>query len=192
MSSGDGAFEPFVGPEANQDLAPAQAKARDIARALEPSIVMQARHPDPLMRNKAVVLLARMPGEAASAAVMQAISDPNETVQRVALSAVGAHPDPRSLSAVAKVMRAHENWALRVLAVQAMGRLGASGSAAEATANLRESASTRESYALVREAALIAVASYDKKAAGALAQQMAVSDPEPRVRETAVRIGQGK
>jgi hypothetical protein len=88
-------------------------------------------------------------------------------------------------------MRSHESWAMRVLAAQALGRLGASGAGADATKQLREAA-TKESFALVREAALLALASYDKASAAALAQQIAASDPEPRVRETATKIRAGR
>ena len=80
---------------------------------------------------------------------------------------------------------------MRVLAAQALGRLGVAGAGAEATRQLKEAA-TKESYALVREAALVALASYDKNEAAQLASTMAQSDPEPRVRETATKIRSGK
>lgn len=93
-------------------------------------------------------------------------------------------------------MRNHESWAMRVLAAQALGRLGAAGdrgtaTGAEATRQLKEAA-TKESYALVREAALVALATYDKNEAAQLAASMEKSDPEPRVRETATKIRVGK
>jgi hypothetical protein len=81
---------------------------------------------------------------------------------------------------------------MRVLAAQALGRLGKSGASSEATRELREAtASAREPYALVREAALHAIASYDAAAARSVAQTMS-SDPEPRVRDVASQIVQGK
>jgi hypothetical protein len=79
---------------------------------------------------------------------------------------------------------------MRVLAAQAMGRLGAAG-AADASRHLRVAA-LRDGYALVREAALVAMSTYDSAGARALGAQMAASDPEPRVRETALDIAQGK
>jgi HEAT repeat protein len=192
MSEGEGAFEPFVGVEPSPDATAGQAKAREIVHALESSIVLLARHPDAGMRTRAVVLLARMPGPAAADAVLGAVSDPSEAVQRVALAAIGAGGHARAVTAVAKVLRSHENWAMRVLAAQALGRLGKSGAPAEATRELREAtAAAREPYALVREAALVAIASYDAAAARAVAQAMS-SDPEPRVRDAANRIVQGK
>jgi hypothetical protein len=83
-----------------------------------------------------------------------------------------------------------DNWAMRVLAAQAMGRLGA-GSAAEASRHLRLAA-VRDTYALVREAALIALSTFDAAGARELGGKMAESDPEPRVRETAQAIAKGK
>jgi hypothetical protein len=84
-------------------------------------------------------------------------------------------------------MRTHESWAMRVLAAQALGRLGVAGAGGEATRQLKEAA-TKEPYALVREAALIAMATYDKSESAQLATYMATHDAEPRVRETAQRI----
>ena len=190
MSEGDGAFEPFVSADATAETAAANAKAREIARALERSIITQARHPDPTMRTKVIVLLARSPSPEATAAVVQSVDDPNETVQRVALAAMGAQADPRAVAAVARVIANHESWAMRVLAVQAMGRLGSvkgGGGAREATSALRQAA-LHDSYALVREAALVALASFDADAARPVARQLAANDAEPRVREAAQRV----
>ena len=111
------------------------------------------------------------------------MADPNETVQRVALAAIGAQPDAKAVAAVGKLLATHENWAIRVLGAQALGRLGAAG-AADAARWLGDSAKA-DPYALVREAALKSLASFDARSASAIAAQLAQSDPEPRVRETA-------
>lgn len=192
MGVREGAFEPFLsasddGPE----LAAARAKVNEIATSLEPSIVALSRHPDPGVRTKAILLLARAKSDIAAAAIAQSVTDSNENVQRVALASIGQHADQKSVAAVAKVMRSHESWAMRVLAAQALGRLGVAGAGAEATRQLKDAA-TKEPYALVREAALVALASYDRAEAAQLAAQMATQDAEPRVRETAVRIRSGK
>jgi len=189
----EGAFEPFIAAsdEGGQELAAARAKIKEIAAALEPSVVALSRHPDPGIRTKAIVLLARSKSDAAAAAIAQAVTDPNENVQRVALASIGQHADQKAVAVVAKVMRSHESWAMRVLAAQALGRLGAAGAGAEATRQLKEAA-TKEPYALVREAALVALAGYDRGEAAQLAAHMAANDAEPRVRETALRIRNGK
>ena len=191
LGAREGAFEPFLGNEDAPELAAARAKAREIALALEPSVVALSRHPDPSVRTKALVLLSRSKTDAAAAAIAQAVTDPADNVQRVALGSMGQHPDAKSVAAAAKVMRSHESWAMRVLAAEALGRLGVAGAGAEATKQLKEAA-TKESYALVREAALVALASYDKAEASQLAATIATSDPEPRVRETAAKIRASK
>src|SRR4029079_5763448 len=119
----------------------------------------------------------------AGTAIAQAVTDSSENVQRVSLASIGQHADQKSVAAVAKVMRGHESWAMRVLAAQALGRLGSAGAGTEATRQLKEAA-TKEPYALVREAALVALATYDRAEAVLLATAMATSDAEPRVRET--------
>jgi HEAT repeat protein len=195
MSAREGALEPFAGMEDSAELQPARARVREIAVALEPSVVALSRHPDPAVRTKAIVLLSRSSTDTASAAIAQAVTDPNDSVQRVALSSIGQRGDAKSVAAVAKVMRSHEGWAMRVLAAQALGRLGASGkgdiASKDAARHLGEAAK-KESFALVREAALVALASFDKPSAATTAAQMEKSDPEPRVRETAAKIRAGK
>ena len=157
-----------------------------------------ARHPDPEIRTKALVLVARSSSDAAVDAVVAGLEDPNEAVQRVALAAVGtARTDgghvpasAHAVTAVAKILATHEAWAMRVLAAQAMGRLGAGGGGADAAARLTDAA-TKDTYALVRQAALEALASFAAGDARAHAPRMASSDPEPRVRDAARAIAAG-
>lgn len=191
MSAREGALEPFVGMDDSAELQPARAKVRDIAVALEPSVVALSRHPDPAVRTKAIVLLSRSSTDTAATAIAQAVTDPNENVQRVALASIGQRGDAKSVAAVAKVMRGHESWAMRVLAAQALGRLGTSGkgdAASKDAAKHLEDAAKKESFALVREAALVALAAFDKPSAANIAALVEKSDPEPRVRETASKI----
>jgi tetratricopeptide (TPR) repeat protein/HEAT repeat protein len=190
LAPGAGALEPFVGPEPNPATAAAQAKAKDLERALEPGLIALARHPDTGTRTKALVLLARSASDAATTAVVQATADPSEAVQRVALSAIGAHRDARAVASVGKVLAENENWAMRVLAAEAMGRLGAAGDTDEAGRHL-SAAATKDSYALVREASLKALASFDAKRAERLAAELEGTDPEPRVREAARALAHG-
>ncbi len=180
------AFEPFVS-EDDKDVSrePARAKARALAGSLEPSVLALARHPDPSMRAKALGFLSHSKSDAAAHAIASAVTDSSATVQRVAIAFIGNHADSESVVVVADVLRAHESWSMRVLAAQALGRLGASG--ARATPLLEEAAKN-DTYALVREAALLALSSYDTASAAKLAAGMAKSEPEPRVRETAAKI----
>ena len=195
LGAGDGELAPFV---AHGSVGPAADKARAIVAALEPSIVPLARHPDPAIRTKAVVLVARSASEGAAEAVVAALEDPNETIQRVALAAVGSSgadggrgaAGDRALQAVGRILAKGDAWAMRVLAARAVGRLGAAGAAQDAGRRLVQAA-TSDPYALVRQAALEAMASFDVPGARSLAARMAESDPEPRVREAAKAIAAG-
>ena len=188
LGAGDGQFLSFVsqgtaGPEADA--------ARAIGLALEPSIIPLASHPDPEIRTKALVLVARAPGEAAVDAVVAGLEDPSESVQRVALASVGpvqaaAAPSggsERAIAAVGRILANHESWAMRVLAARALGRLGGPDSTSALTQ--LATAATTDRYALVRQAALQALAMADPAKARGIAQTIATDDPEPRVRETA-------
>jgi hypothetical protein len=187
LGNGPGTLEPFVGP--HDDSATAHAKARDIGRALEPSILLLARHPDPAIRMKAVVLLASSTSDAAASEVVRATRDASEAVQRVAFGAIGTQRSAEAIQAVTQALEHHDNWAMRVLAAAALGRLGLAGGGDEVARTLRRSA-TRDEYALVREAALMSLAKFDPVGGRELADQMAAADPEPRVRDAARGVAQ--
>src|SRR5205085_2382854 len=109
------------------------------------------------------------------AAAVVVFSKQLERAASRALASIGQRGDAKSVAAVAKVMRTHEGWAMRVLAAQALGRLGASGkgdAASKDAAKHLEEAAKKEAFALVREAALVALASFDKTSAGVIAAQM--------------------
>ena len=137
------------------------------------------------------MFLSRSSSPGAEDAVIRAASDPDEAVQRIALAAIGAQQNPQATAVVGKVASTNDNWAIRILATQALGRLGTHGKGADASAMLRAVA-TKDSYALVREAALLSLATFDKVAATDVGNALAKTDPEPRVRETAARIASGK
>ncbi|MBL8610332.1 MAG: HEAT repeat domain-containing protein [Myxococcales bacterium] len=187
LGAADGDLAPLLGTD-TPETAQAREKARQIARALEPSIVPLVRHPEPTLRTKAIVVLARSSSDEAAGALATAIADPNESVQRVALSAVGRTSDPKTVEAAGKVAERHENWAIRLLAVQALGRLGAKGNGPAAAKYLQHACSSKESYALVREAALRSLAAFDAKSARSVAEQMLKTEPEPRVKQAAREI----
>ncbi len=195
LGTGQGELAPFAGRGAS----PAAAnKARSIAAALESSIIPLVRHPDPSIRTEAIVLVARSSSEAAVEAIAGALEDPNDVVQRIALAAVATprtdgarvEANPRAVNAVAKVLATHESWPIRVLAAQALGRLGAAGGSVDASERLKEAAE-HDAYALVRQAALESMASFDQAGARMLAARMMANDPEPRVQEAAKSIAAG-
>jgi tetratricopeptide (TPR) repeat protein/HEAT repeat protein len=194
LATGGGEFLPFVARGASGAAAD---KARSIAASLESGIVALARHPDPAIRMKALVLVARSGAEGAAEATADGLEDPSEAVQRVALASVGVpHSGAdrgaatlRMIAAAGKVLSSQDSWAMRVLAAGALGRLGGAGrtASAEAARRLIDAAST-DAYALVRQAALDALTSFDSCSARVLADRLVAGDPEPRVRAAAEAI----
>jgi HEAT repeat protein len=200
LGRGDGELLPFVAAGPNAASEAARQVARTIAAAIEPSIIPLARHPDPSVRARAIGWLARSSGDDASDAIASALDDADEGVQRVALAAVGAvgtaglggahaPPTPRTVTLVAKILGTSASWPMRVLAAEALGRLGAAGAGTEAGRRLSDAATT-DGYAFVRQAALEALGSFDRQGAQVLARRMVDSDPEPRVREAAAALAQ--
>ncbi len=193
LAEGNASIEPFLGPDdADGDprAVAARGKARALIASLEPSILTLARHPDPRLRTQAITLVAGYDTDASTAALIEAASDANDAVERVALAALGTHPShrvPRAFEAVARILAHDESWALRVLAAEALGRLGsaASGGASAAVVGDLERAATADPYAMVREASLRALASVDPTGAAAVARHALEKDEEPRVRDAA-------
>ncbi|MFO0669721.1 MAG: HEAT repeat domain-containing protein [Polyangiaceae bacterium] len=188
VGRGDGALRPFFGAESGPTLEPARERARAIAKALTPAAVGLVRHPDAALRTKALTLLASGTTDEATGAVLRAVEDQNESVQRMALAAVGAQASRAAVQACARVLETSESWAIRVLAADALGRLGAKGSREAAEPLAR--AATRDSYALVREAALRGL-TFDPNVLARVIREVEASDPEPRVREAAESLARG-
>ncbi len=193
LAEGSSSIEPFLGPDADPATDAARAKAKALIAAIEPGVLALVRHPDARLRTQAISLLATSESDAAASVLVDALSDADESVQRVALAALGTHTshrEPRALDTVARVLSKTDAWSLRVLAAEALGRLGApgGGSAPSVAASHLEQAALGDPYAMVREAALRALNAVDPPAARAVAQRLVASDPEPRVQESAKAI----
>ncbi|MCK6592206.1 MAG: HEAT repeat domain-containing protein, partial [Polyangiaceae bacterium] len=170
-----------------------EAAALGIAAASVPGFVALVRHPALEVRTRAVELLATRPEPDAQAAVIDALGDPEESVRRAALSAVGPIKHAPTIAAVAAVLRESSSWPLRVRAAEALGRLGAQPgrSATPQVVETLSSAARTDAYALVREAAIRALVPLDGAAAAALLREISTKDAEPRVRETASDLLRG-
>ncbi len=183
-----GALDPLlVATEDGPELQAARTAMAEIRTSLEPGVVPIVKHPDVSVRANAIALLGRSTSELAVKALAEALLDPSEDVLRTTLASIGAQHDPRIESVVMHHLKTHERWAVRVLAAEALGRLGEGPSKSEIGSALRDVA-RQDPYALVREAALRALVAVDAARARELARPMAVTDPEPRVRETATEI----
>lgn len=181
---------PFV--ESTDGLDPALKKevetvVESIAAAVVPGFVALERHPDVEVRTRAVEVLARRPEATAQAAVIDALTDPDESVQRAALAALGKVRHEPTILAVAKVARDGESWSLRVRAAEALGRLG-EGTGSKQVVETLTGAAQKDTFALVREAAARALGPVDKTAAAALWKELSEKDAEPRVRDAAAGL----
>jgi hypothetical protein len=170
--------------------------ARAIETTMEPGILPLVHHPDVETRVQALAVLAGQRSDGAEKARIDALADPSEAVRRIALSTTAANGTggeahaantDASVKAVGHVLEHDENWSMRVLAAEALGRLGTGNANARASAMLAHAAES-DAFALVREAALVALAKVDVAAGRRLAADRATRDAEPRVRETALRL----
>ena len=164
-----------------------EATVESLAVAVVPGFVALGRHPDVEVRTRAVELLARRPEAEAQAAVIDALSDPDEGVRRTALSAIGVVKNASTIAAVSRLLQTSTSWPLRVRASEALGRLGAGGADRGVVEGLA-AAARGDSYALVREAAVRALAPINRAAAKSVLEELAAKDPEPRVRATAAEL----
>ncbi|WP_437488250.1 tetratricopeptide repeat protein [Sorangium sp. So ce1014] len=183
---------PFT--EARAELAPelkrqVEAAVEAVAAAVVSGFVALVRHPAIEVRTRAVELLATRPEPEAQAAVVDALGDPEESVRRAALAALGAVRHGPTIAAVSELLRTSPSWPLRVRAAEALGRLGApAGGRSGQVAGTLGAAARSDAYALVREAAARALASADRAAAAPVLKQLAARDPEPRVRQAAAEL----
>jgi tetratricopeptide (TPR) repeat protein/HEAT repeat protein len=182
-----------VGAKLDDKLAlKVRAAVESVAAASVAPFVALVRHPALEVRTRAVELLATRQEAEAQAAVIDALDDPEESVRRAALSAIGGVKHAPTIAAVAKVLRESSSWPLRVRAAEALGRLGAGGSPSALVVETLSSAARSDSYALVREAAARALAPVDPTSAAVVLRELSTKDAEPRVRETASELLRAK
>jgi len=176
-------------PESARDEALTATTA--LFRALVPDLLSLAEHPAPAIRAETLARLgaaAAADAPAVAAVLAGALGDPDDDVRRAALEAVDArHAGAPALeNAVAEATRARD-WASRLHAVEALGRLGA-GEAA-----LRERL-VEDDYAFVREAAARALGGLGglPEPTRAALRAASTEDPEARVRAAATAaLGEG-
>jgi HEAT repeat protein len=192
LGEGDGAIEPFVGPDADPATDAARQKVRAIVRDLEPDLRAMTRHPDVGVRIRALSLLAKSDTDIAVAALVDGTTDADESVQRFAVAALGTRPSHGTAQVVAaaiRVLARNPVWSLRVMAAEGIARLArVAPELSRVAADDLEHAAEGDGFAVVREAALRALASVDPSRAVKLAQRLVVDDPEPRVQQAARAI----
>lgn len=163
-----------------------QASAR-IAKALAPAFTALLRHPLTDLRIRAVRMLARVDDPASHVAIVDALTDEDEAVQRAALAVLSEIKSDAAVKAVAKILASNSNWALRVRAARALGSLKAAQADKEAVASLSRAA-REDKFALVRQASMEALTKLSPTDARPVLEAAAKSDPEPEVRASASKL----
>jgi HEAT repeat protein len=164
----------------------AEQAAESIAVAVVPAFILLERHPARDVRTRAIQFLARRPEDLAQGAMVDALADPDEAVQRFAIGAVGAKANQPVVKQVVSLLQHGGSWSLRVRAAEALGRVGPSAKAG-AFAQLADVART-DIYALVREAAMRALAQIDPTAARPTLREITTRDAETRLRALAADL----
>ena len=165
----------------------------DLEKAVMPGFVALVHHPDVEMRTKAIEVLARRADPQATTALIDALGDPDDRVRRAALSAFASSSEDESASsplaaeAIIALAKTSPDWALRVRAAEALGRVGTGAQKDRAFAALSVVAKG-DSYALVREAAVRALFVVDAVASESILRELSQKDGEPRVREAAAAL----
>jgi tetratricopeptide (TPR) repeat protein len=187
------AFEPLL--SANEATPEAKAQLRALQESLEPALLPLVQYPNGQVRARALTFLAHSDRDAAHKAIETAMTDPDETVVRLALGAlvesgrvasgqVTADRRAAWVNTVAQIARAHPSWGVRSLAVEVLGQANAGAARDTAVRTLAEVAE-RDAFALVREGALRKLLPLDRQAARKVAATLATRDAEPRVRDVA-------
>ncbi len=188
--SGHPAFAPFTDDIAElteADRLKAEQAAARIAAAVSPAYVMLARHPSVELRSRALRVLAREPTAAARQAIVDALGDDDESVQRTALSLLGEIGSDDAIEAVAAILGKSTSWAFRLQAARALGTLPA-GRASRTAIEALSHAARQDTYALVRQAAIESLAHIAPEQARSVLSSVAAQDSEPRVKEVARRL----
>lgn len=169
----------------------AEGAMSDLEKAVVPGFVALVHHPDVEMRTKAIEVLGGRTEPEATAALVEALSDPDDRVRRAVLSALsssGAKEVPKDAArAIVKLAQSSPDWPLRVRATEALGKVGRGGLKEETLAALTTIAKN-DDYALVRDAAARSLAEVDLDASVGVLRELATRDGEPRVRETAASL----
>src|SRR5262249_27013639 len=117
-------------------------------------------------------------------AILDAISDKDEAVQRAALAAVEKTRPTNAVVSVTQLLSSSKEWPARVRAAEALGVIAA-GSRDKKAADALAKAAEKDDTALVREAAVVALAKVDPETGKSVAARVATKDAEPRVRAAA-------
>jgi len=165
-------------------LAQAERDAQVVAGAVAEPFVALCRHPAADVRALAVRFLATRNDPSVVETVSDALLDRDPAVVEATLASLRPVHLPGARSRIVALLAHGTDWSLRVRAAEALGRLAGASSDSEAIGALAGAAENDE-FALVREAAIRALARVGPRAATPVLRRAVSRDPEPRVRQTA-------
>ncbi len=169
-----------------EDRQKAEQTAARIASKVAPGFISLIRHPSTDLRIRAIRVLSREDSPQAQAAVIDALRDDKEAVQRAALAVLGEVGSPKGVQALSQILVDSPTWSLRVRAAKALGRV-APGKATNEAIKALSLAAKGDTYALVRSAAVASLARVAGNSASAVLAYVAAHDVEPKVRKLAQR-----
>jgi tetratricopeptide (TPR) repeat protein/HEAT repeat protein len=187
---------PLIELPAGTEIGEAVAKqlaitSEAIAKVSVNGFVALSRHPSLEVRKRAVEFLAQRTEPEAHKALIDALDGADTDVCKAALASLGTTQSLETTTAVVKVLEKSDSWALRVHAAEALAEVGLDDASGRAAADKAlEAAATSDGYALVREAAIRAVAKRGGGNAKAVLAKVASADAEPRLRELAKTLSQ--
>jgi HEAT repeat protein len=129
--------------------------------------------------------LATRREDEAQDAIVHALADRDESVQKLAVASIGPVANKAVVVAVAALLDPTHSWPLRVRAAEALGRVGPTANAAFPA--LARAASADE-YALVREAAMRSLDRVNRGLAQPIFKERAEKDAEARLRALAKEL----
>ncbi len=164
-----------------------RAAAQRVTARVEPAFLSLVRHPSVDLRTRTIRVLARQNTAQSRAAVIDALEDDNELVQRAALTALGEQGADEGIQALCKTLLEGSSWSLRLRAARALGLLNPENTSSQAVQALSRAA-RQDSFALVREASLTALVRIAHSQAQPIVREAAASDQEPAIRKLASQL----
>jgi HEAT repeat protein len=165
------------------------AAADRIGAAILPELEKLTEHRDPVVRQRALLVMAKVGSPAVAAMLQNALEDDRRTVREAAMLAAASYvrrhgASARPLVEAVSARLTATRWQERKAAAEALGRFGAMGDVDALTRAVAQDAT-----AFVRQAAAASLGQLANRAAvPALLRAVAVStEPNPAVRLAAVR-----
>jgi HEAT repeat protein/tetratricopeptide (TPR) repeat protein len=155
-----------------------------LLETLGPKVLEAGDHPSAEVRVLAVEVAAELGTQEAGSLLARRLDDDDPRVVRAVLGCVGiAQRSEHVVDRIEAIARGHRDWAMRLAAVEALGRVDPEG-ATDTLAGIVE----RDDFAFVREAAVLALGRAANERARAALERVVARDAEAHVRAAAARL----